>query len=359
MAAPRSFCAGVEMAIKALAWLVKLNPPPVYCYHEIVHNRLVVERFERAGVVFVQSLDEVPEGATLMLSAHGSAPEVVTEALARGGVMVDSVCPLVTKVHHEVKLRVGKGYAVIYAGHAGHDEAVATMAVAPAAVHLVQHEDDVAALGDLGESVAFLAQTTLSVDEWQGVLAASRERYANLWTPGRTDLCFATTNRQAALRLIAERVDTVVVVGSPNSSNANALEAVARRSAWAHGALDVVRIDLADELPPGLTGVVGVTAGASTPEDVVQAVIARLDPVDGVSVVEAVDEDEYFPPPPGLRALMRSRGLEELLEGDRLVAASAVLEALPSSRAEASGRWCDTSSVRTQRRCIAPPGVAS
>jgi len=324
LAAPRSFCAGVEMAIKALAWLVELCPPPVYCYHEIVHNRLVVERFEQAGVVFVQSVDEVPEGATLMLSAHGTAPEVLTEARSRGGVVVDSVCPLVTKVHHEVKLRAGRGYAVVYAGHAGHDEAVATMAVAPTAVHLVENEEDVAALEDLGQPVAFLAQTTLSVDDWQGVLAATRERFADLWTPGHTDLCFATTNRQAALREIAERVDTVVVIGSANSSNANALEAVARRS----GRIGVVRIDGADELPPGLAGVVGVTAGASTPEEVVQAVIRRLNPVEGVEVVTAVAEEEYFPPPPGLRAFMRARGVERLLEGDRQMPASTVMEEL-------------------------------
>ena len=326
LAAPRSFCAGVEMAIKSLAWLVRVCAPPVYCYHEIVHNRLVVERFEQVGVVFVQSLDEVPPGAALMLSAHGSAPEVVAQAVARGGVMVDSVCPLVTKVHHEVKLRVGKGYAVVYAGHAGHDEAVATIAEAPLSVHLVESEADVAALGTLDQPVAFLAQTTLSVDDWRGVLAATKAQFPDMWTPERTDLCFATTNRQKALREIVERVDTVVVIGSSNSSNANALENVARQSGHAR----VVRIDGADELPTGLTGVVGVTAGASTPEEVVQAVLDRLDPVNGVEVVTAVAEDEYFPPPPGLRALMRSRGLEYLLAADRDTPASAVLEALPA-----------------------------
>lgn len=326
LAAPRSFCAGVEMAIKALAWLVELCPPPVYCYHEIVHNRTVVERFEAAGVVFVQSLDEVPEGATLMLSAHGAAPNVVRDALAKGGVMVDSVCPLVTKVHHEVKVRATKGYAVVYAGHAGHDEAVATMAVAPSQVHLVETEDDVAALDDFDSPVAVLAQTTLSTDDWQGVLDATRARYAEVWTPDRSDLCFATTNRQAALRQIVERATTVVVIGSPNSSNANALEAVARRSGT-----EVVRIDRADDLPSGISGVVGVTAAASTPEEVVQAVIARLNPAEGVEAVITVAEDEYFPPPPALRAMMRAKGLEHLLEGDRETSASIVLEALPAA----------------------------
>src|SRR5438445_2532680 len=166
LAAPRGFCAGVEMAIKALAWMVRVYEPPVYCYHEIVHNRLVVDRFKRLGVVFVDDVTEVPPGAPLMLSAHGSAPEVVAAARAHGGVVVDAVCPLVTKVHHEVKVRANKGYTVVYVGHEGHDEAVGTMAVAPQAVRLVQREADVEALSVDGP-VAFLAQTTLSLDEWK------------------------------------------------------------------------------------------------------------------------------------------------------------------------------------------------
>src|ERR1700694_4662338 len=146
LAAPRGFCAGVEMAIKALAWMVRVFEPPVYCYHEIVHNQVVVERFRRLGVIFVNDIDEVPEGAPLMLSAHGSAPEVVDAARAKGGAVVDAVCPLVTKVHHEVKVRAGRGYTVVYVGHKGHDEAVGTMAVAPEAVQLVETAEDVRAL---------------------------------------------------------------------------------------------------------------------------------------------------------------------------------------------------------------------
>ena len=146
LASPRGFCAGVEMAIKALAWMVRIFEPPVYCYHEIVHNRLVVDRFRDLGVVFVDDVSEVPPGAPLMLSAHGSAPDVVAKARAHGGVVVDAVCPLVTKVHHEVKVRAGKGYSIVYVGHEGHDEAVGTMAVAPDAIHLVESEDDVTAL---------------------------------------------------------------------------------------------------------------------------------------------------------------------------------------------------------------------
>src|ERR1700690_1263851 len=143
LAEPRGFCAGVEMAIKALAWMVRIFEPPVYCYHEIVHNRLVVEEFVRQGVVFVNDVDEVPAGAPLMLSAHGSAPEVVDEARRRGRVVVDAVCPLVTKVHHELKVRARKGYRVLYVGHQGHEEAVGTMAVAPDSVRLVRSEEDV------------------------------------------------------------------------------------------------------------------------------------------------------------------------------------------------------------------------
>ncbi|HEX4905401.1 MAG TPA: 4-hydroxy-3-methylbut-2-enyl diphosphate reductase, partial [Acidimicrobiales bacterium] len=193
LAAPRGFCAGVEMAIKALAWMVRSFEPPIYCYHEIVHNQVVVDRFRALGVVFVDDVDEVPEGAPLMLSAHGSAPEVVRAAQARGGFVVNAVCPLVTKVHHEVKVRAGKGYTVVYVGHEGHDEAVGTMAVAPQATALVETEDDVAALPDPGTPVALLAQTTLSHHDWRGVLDAARDRWPDLWMPGRSDLCFATT----------------------------------------------------------------------------------------------------------------------------------------------------------------------
>ena len=162
LAAPRGFCAGVEMAIKALAWMVRSFDAPVYCYHEIVHNKLVVERFEQLGVVFVDDINEVPLGSPVMLSAHGSAPEVVAAARARGSVVVDSVCPLVTKVHHEVKVRSGKGFRIVYVGHEGHEEAVGTMAVAPNSISRVESIDEVNALPEFNEPVALLAQTTLS-----------------------------------------------------------------------------------------------------------------------------------------------------------------------------------------------------
>ena len=307
LAEPRGFCAGVEKAIKALAWMVRVFEPPVYCYHEIVHNRHVVDRFRAQGVVFVDDVAEVPPGAPVMLSAHGSAPEVVAAARARGGAVVDAVCPLVTKVHHELKVRSRKGYTVLYVGHAGHEEAVGTMAVAPESVRLLEHEADLDALDDVdGDDapVALLAQTTLSHDEWRGLMEAARRRFPNLWMPNRSDLCFATTNRQAALKAIASESDAVVVIGSANSSNTVALEKVAR----AGGCPRVLRINEADELPDDLRGVVGVTAGASAPEALVQAVIDRLAPVEGVTEVTVTTEDEYFPPPPELRELLRAVG---------------------------------------------------
>lgn len=306
LARPRGFCAGVEMAIKALAWMVRVFEPPVYCYHEIVHNRLVVDRFRDLGVVFVDDVDDVPDGTPLMLSAHGSAPEVVAAARRRGRFVVNAVCPLVTKVHHEARVRAGKGYTILYVGHAGHDEAVGTLAVAPEAMQLVEHEEDLdratPRVADPSR-VALLAQTTLSLNDWKGVLERARRQFPELWTATRDDLCFATTNRQAALSAIASRADAVLVIGSANSSNTLALVKVAEEA----GCPIVQRINGVDELDTAALGgarVVGVTAGASAPEEIVQAVIARLAPSAGVEVVDVTDEDEYFPPPRELRDLM-------------------------------------------------------
>jgi 4-hydroxy-3-methylbut-2-en-1-yl diphosphate reductase len=322
LAEPRGFCAGVEMAIKALAWMVRLHEPPVYCYHEIVHNQTVVERFRSLGVVFVDDISEVPQGAPLMLSAHGSAPEVVEAARRAGGVVVNAVCPLVTKVHHEVKTRAGKGFTILYVGHEGHEEAIGTMAVAPRSVRLVETEADVDRLGPIEGPVALLAQTTLSHDEWSGITERVRQRFPEVWTPGRSDLCFATTNRQAALKAVAAEADAVVVIGSANSSNTVALTKVAA----AAGCPRVIRIDSPHELPDDLSGTVAVTAGASAPEGLIQAVIARLDPASPPEVVSAVDEDEYFPPPRELRDLIRAAGAG--LEDDRATSASSVLAEL-------------------------------
>ena len=334
LASPRGFCAGVEMAIKALAWMVRAFEPPVYCYHEIVHNKLVVDRFTALGVVFVDDVSEVPEGAPLMLSAHGSAPEVVAEARNTGGYVVDSVCPLVTKVHHEVRVRASKGYRIVYVGHQGHEEAVGTMAVAPDAMYRVESAEDVDSLPDLPEPVAVLAQTTLSHRDWAGALDAARERWPNLWVPGRSDLCFATTNRQSALMALAPRCDAIVVIGSANSSNTRALEKLAIEA----GCPSVHRVNSVEELPD-LHGVVGVTAGASAPEELIEAVIARLDPIQGVEEVRITEEDEYFPPPRNIRDLQAAIEVAATVVAggslaarpsvdDRAIAASDVLEAL-------------------------------
>lgn len=335
LASPRGFCAGVEMAIKALAWMVRSFDGPVYCYHEIVHNKLVVQRFEALGVVFVDDISEVPEGSPIMLSAHGSAPEVVAAARARGSYVVDSVCPLVTKVHHEVKVRAGKGYRIVYVGHEGHEEAVGTMAVAPDAISRVESVAEVDALPEFDQPVALLAQTTLSHRDWEGVAEAVAVRYPQVWTPGRSDLCFATTNRQAALMAMAPRCDAIVVIGSSNSSNTRALEKLAIEA----GCSRVFRVNRAEELPDDISGVVGVTAGASAPDELVAAVIERLAPRDGIENITVTEEDEYFPPPRNIRDLQTSieTASTVLLGGsvaqrppmeDRALGASNVLEHL-------------------------------
>lgn len=338
LAEPRGFCAGVEMAIKALAWMVRTHDTPVYCYHEIVHNKIVVQRFEAQGVIFVDDIGDVPEGMPIMLSAHGSAPEVVAAARSRGSYVVDSVCPLVTKVHHEVKVRAGKGFRIVYVGHEGHEEAVGTMAVAPGSISRVESVAEVLALPQFDEPVALLAQTTLSHRDWEGVAVAVRERYPQVWSPGRSDLCFATTNRQSALMAMAPRCDAIVVIGSANSSNTRALEKLAIEA----GCPQVFRVNGAEELPDDLHGTVGVTAGASAPEELVEAIIARLAPREGVELLRVTDEDEYFPPPRNIRDLQAAIGVAaaamsggrvelSTVFDDRGLAASDVLATLVTS----------------------------
>jgi 4-hydroxy-3-methylbut-2-enyl diphosphate reductase len=310
----------------------------VYCYHEIVHNKIVVDRFIEKGVVFVDSIDDVPQGSPIMLSAHGSAPGVVEAARSRGSYVVDAVCPLVTKVHHEVKTRAGKGFHIVYVGHEGHEEAIGTMAVAPDAITRVESTEEVDALPIFEQPVAMLAQTTLSHREWNEVAVRVRERFPNVWTPGRSDLCFATTNRQSALISIAPKVDAFVVIGSSNSSNTRALERLAMES----GCNSVFRVNSADELPNNLSGIVGVTAGASAPEELVMGVLAKLNPSNGVEEIFVTDEDEYFPPPRNIRdlqsaidvavtAMCGASVLATPRMDDRSLAASTVLEALSQS----------------------------
>ena len=289
LASPRGFCAGVEKAIKALDWMTRVFDPPVYCYHEIVHNQVVVNHFRSLGVVFVDDVAEVPAGAPVMLSAHGSPPAVIEAARATGGAVVDAV-------------RARKGYTVLYVGHEGHEEAVGTMAVAPDSVELIQSEADIDRAARRPGPYALLSQTTLSEDEWSHLREYALAKIPDIWMPNRSDLCFATTNRQGALRAIASSADAVVVIGSANSSNTVALTDVARSV----GSPRVLRVNGADELPDDLSGVVAVTAGASAPESLVSDVVAHLGATSGVDSFEFTLEDEYFPPPPELREILRA-----------------------------------------------------
>jgi 4-hydroxy-3-methylbut-2-enyl diphosphate reductase len=292
----------VEKAIKALDWMTRIFEPPVFCYHEIVHNRFVVDYFKSLGVVFIDDVGEVPSGAPVMLSAHGTPPQVIERARQSGGTVIDAACPLVTKVHHELKVRARKGYTVLYVGHEGHEEAVGTMAVAPESVHLIESTDDIDALIGHPGPFALLSQTTLSLDEWQHLREYAQVKFPDIWMPNRSDLCFATTNRQAALRLIAADADAVIVIGSANSSNTVALTKVAE----AAGCARVLRVNRASELPDDLAGTVAVTAGASAPESLVNEVLDVLNPVNGVDVSSVTVEDEYFPPPPELREILKT-----------------------------------------------------
>lgn len=302
LAAPRGFCAGVEKAIKALDWMTRVFEAPIFCYHEIVHNQFVVNHFKSLGVIFINDVAEVPPGAPVMLSAHGSPPQVIEAAREAGGTVVDAVCPLVTKVHHELKVRARKGYTVLYVGHEGHEEAVGTMAVAPDSVVLIESTEDIDRIDKQKGPFALLSQTTLSFDEWQHLREYAEQRFPDIWMPNRSDLCFATTNRQAALRTIATDADAVIVIGSANSSNTVALTRVAE----AVGCPRVLRVNGVGDLPTDLSGVVAVTAGASAPESLVNEVLEFLDPVNGVDVRSVTVEDEYFPPPPELREMLKT-----------------------------------------------------
>ena len=310
LAEPRGFCAGVEKAIKALAWMVRVFEPPVYCYHEIVHNRHVVDQFVAQGVVFVDDVSEVPAGAPLMLSAHGSAPEVVDAARADGRVVVDAVCPLVTKVHHELKVRARKGYTVLYVGHHGHEEAVGTMAVAPEAVRLLEQRRGrrrarSAPADGARPPVALLAQTTLSHDEWAGIVAPG--------PASGSPTCGCPTGATSA-----SPPPTARRRSRPWPADATPWWSSGRRTpptrwpwtkvAAAFGCPRVVRVNDASELPDDLSGTVGVTAGASAPEALVEAVVARPGPDRGGRARRGHGRGGVLPAP--ARAARLLRGLE-------------------------------------------------
>ena len=276
LASPRGYCAGVDRAVTTVERALELVGPPVYVRKEIVHNRHVVAALAARGVVFVEDVDEVPEGGTVVFSAHGVAPDVRERAAERALRAIDATCPLVTKVHHEAKRFAGQGLQVLLIGHAGHEEVEGTMGEAPDDIVLVQGPDDVGGLAVRDpERLAWLSQTTLSVDEASRTVAALRERFPALIDPPSDDICYATQNRQAAIKAVAGGADLVIVVGSANSSNSMRLAEVARDA----GATAVHRVDDATEIDPSwLDGVsvVGVTSGASVPESLVHGVVSWL-----------------------------------------------------------------------------------
>ena len=275
LAAPRGYCAGVERAIQIVEKALEKFGPPIYVRHEIVHNRTVVEDLAARGAVFVDELEDVPEGVPLVFSAHGVAKSVVEEADSRNLFYVDATCPLVTKVHVEVKRMVAQGFEIIMIGHAGHVEVEGTMGQAPGQMHLVETVEDVQRLQVRNpERLGCVTQTTLSIDDTAKVKESLKQRFPSILLPKRDDICYATQNRQDAVKSLAEKADLVIIVGAPASSNSNRLVEVAAKRG-----IRSVLIQNADAIEPDwLEGVacVGVSAGASTPEFLIEQVIERL-----------------------------------------------------------------------------------
>jgi 4-hydroxy-3-methylbut-2-enyl diphosphate reductase len=309
LANPRGFCAGVNMAIESLERALELFGTPLYVYHEIVHNRPVVERFRGRGVVFVDHIGEVPAGATVLYSAHGVAPAVRAAAAARGLRAIDATCPLVTKVHLEAVRFAKEGYTIVLIGHEGHDEVLGTMGEAPEHIRLVQDEEEVEALEvPDGSRVAYLTQTTLSVDDAEVIIRALKRRFPHIAGPSRDDICYATQNRQEAVKALVPEADAVIVLGSRNSSNSLRLAELAR----AHGK-PAYLVDSVAELPADTfrgTEAVLVTAGASAPEEVVEECVRHLRERFGASVESRTVREEHvsFPLPRELRVLAPAGG---------------------------------------------------
>ncbi len=291
VAKPRGFCAGVERAIRVVELALEEYGPPIYVRKQIVHNTHVVERLRQMGAVFIEELQEVPNGAIAILSAHGSPPSVYNDAARRNLRLLDATCPLVTKVHMEVRRYVRRGYRIILIGHAGHDEVIGTMGQAPADTLLVEDLKQAAALQvDPQQPGVILTQTTLSQDDTRDIVELLRRRYPHLELPPNDDICYATQNRQNAVKQIANDVQLLLVVGSENSSNSQRLTEVAR----ARGVASYL-IDGPEQIEPawfvGVRGV-GLSSGASAPEDIVQAVLTRIGELGVTSVREVVAPDE-------------------------------------------------------------------
>jgi 4-hydroxy-3-methylbut-2-enyl diphosphate reductase len=303
LAGPRGFCAGVNMAIETLETAIRLYGTPIYVYHEIVHNKHVVDRFVGEGAVFVDRVEDVPEGSVLLFSAHGVAPEVRRIAAQRRLNAIDATCPLVTKVHLEAIKYAKQGYRIMLIGHEGHDEVIGTIGQAPDAFTLVETADDVDTLPfGPDEKLAYLTQTTLSVDDASRIISRLKARFPQIVGPPKDDICYATQNRQEAVRLLSEGADVVLVLGSQNSSNSQRLAELARENG-----ISAHLIDGADEIDPGwFSGdeTVVITAGASAPESVVQDCVRWLRERYAADVEERTirEEEVYFPLPKELRA---------------------------------------------------------
>ena len=303
LAQPRGFCAGVDRAIEIVERALQQFGAPIYVRHEIVHNAYVVADLRDKGAIFIESLDDVPAGNTLVFSAHGVSKAVRAEAESRGLKIFDATCPLVTKVHVEVSKMRKSGAEIIMIGHDGHPEVEGTMGQAEEGMHLVETVEDVAILQVANpDNLAYVSQTTLSVDDTAEIIAALKARFPGISEPKKGDICYATTNRQEAVKFMAPQVEVVVVVGSPNSSNSNRLREVADKMGT-----PAYMVDNASGIDPAwIIGKkrIGVTAGASAPEVLVQAVIDRLKELGGASVraLEGVEEHVTFPLPKGLDA---------------------------------------------------------
>ncbi|MCS6861259.1 MAG: 4-hydroxy-3-methylbut-2-enyl diphosphate reductase [Abditibacteriales bacterium] len=299
---PRGFCAGVVRAIEIVDIALKTLPHPIYVRKEIVHNKHVVEGFRQRGAIFVDSLDEVPDGAICIFSAHGVSPQVRAEAERRGLKVIDATCPLVTKVHLEAIRFAREGYSLILIGHNGHEEVEGTMGEAP--MQLVETPEDVERLEVPNpDKVVYLTQTTLSVDDTQAVVDALRKKFPHLTQPPKDDICYATQNRQSAVKTLAQHVDLIFVIGSQNSSNSQRLKEVAQGAGVrAYLIEDETKID-----PAWLDGVesVGITAGASAPESLVESVVNYLCQLGATEVeeIEAIEEDVHFALPAELKQL--------------------------------------------------------
>lgn len=305
LAAPRGFCAGVNMAIECLDLSIKTLGPPVYVYHEIVHNKYVVETFQGKGAVFVNSLDDVPIGANLLFSAHGISPQIRQQARERELYAIDATCPLVTKVHLEAVRYAKEGFSILLIGHEGHDEVIGTMGEAPDAIILVEDEQDVDGIEVADESkVAYLTQTTLSVDDANRIIKKIRERFPDVKSPPKGDICYATQNRQEAVRIIADDVQLVLVVGSQNSSNSQRLKEIAIEQGKAAYLIDGVD-DIDDSWFESVDTLM-ITAGASAPENLVQGCVEYIKQNFDAELESRVIREEkvHFNLPQELKALL-------------------------------------------------------